>query len=124
MYWLRNSANCSLLASWVEIPLICISPSVGLSRQPMMFINVDFPEPDAPTIATISPGWMERETFFSTATVCNPETKCREIPLSEINAEDGLTIASAPRQYHAVALFQPFFYFGKLAVVQADAHPA
>ncbi|MNN78166.1 hypothetical protein D3C81_1946930 [compost metagenome] len=28
------------------------------------------------------------------------------------------------RQYYAVTLFQPLFHFGKLAVVQADAHPA
>ena len=27
-------------------------PSLGTSRQPMMFIIVDLPEPDAPMIAT------------------------------------------------------------------------
>ena len=31
-------------------------PSVGTSRQPMMFMQVDLPEPDWPTMATNSPG--------------------------------------------------------------------
>ena len=30
-------------------------PSVGVSRQPMMFIAVDLPEPDGPMMATNSP---------------------------------------------------------------------
>jgi hypothetical protein len=31
-------------------------PEVGRSRQPITFMNVDFPEPDGPITATISPG--------------------------------------------------------------------
>ena len=37
-------------------------PRVGRSRQPMMFIVVDFPEPDAPMIATNSPSRIVSET--------------------------------------------------------------
>jgi hypothetical protein len=34
--------------------------AVGRSRQPMMFISVDLPDPDGPMIATYSPGVMIR----------------------------------------------------------------
>ena len=41
-------------------PLIQTSPASGVSRQPIMCIIVDLPEPDGPMIATISPGRMCR----------------------------------------------------------------
>jgi len=34
-----------------------------------MFIKVDFPDPDAPTMATNSPGWMLRLMPRSTSTL-------------------------------------------------------
>ncbi|MDW8166738.1 MAG: hypothetical protein RMJ67_09545 [Elusimicrobiota bacterium] len=37
------------------IPSIMTSPSVGLSRQPIICKKVDFPEPDGPVIAINSP---------------------------------------------------------------------
>src|SRR5665811_1900130 len=37
-------------------------PEVGLSRQPMMFISVDLPEPEEPMIATRSPASIDTET--------------------------------------------------------------
>ena len=54
-------------ASWLSVisltswPSRRYSPSVGTSRAPMMFISVDFPLPDFPTMATNSPFSMVRE---------------------------------------------------------------
>ena len=49
-------------------------PEVGRSRQPRMFISVDLPEPDAPTIATISPAAMRQVDIESSATtVASPD---------------------------------------------------
>ena len=39
----------------ISCPLRKYSPSVGTSSAPMMFIQVDLPEPDCPTMATNSP---------------------------------------------------------------------
>ena len=39
---------------------------MGRSRQPMMFIRVDLPDPDGPMMATISPASICSETPFST----------------------------------------------------------
>ena len=47
-------------------------PSVGLSRQPIIFIRVVFPEPDGPMIATYSPSSMEKLTSLSTGTLIFP----------------------------------------------------
>ncbi len=44
-----------------------------VERQPRIFISVDFPEPEAPTIATISPAWMLRVIPFRTSTLPSPE---------------------------------------------------
>ena len=37
-------------------------PELGTSRQPMMFISVDLPEPDGPMIATYSLSAIVSET--------------------------------------------------------------
>ena len=42
-------------ASSTFIPSKKYSPDVGLSKTPIIFINVDFPEPDGPTMDTNSP---------------------------------------------------------------------
>src|SRR3546814_2096312 len=42
-----------------------------------MFIRVDLPEPDGPTMATISPAWIVRSMSFSTAMVPSPEGNSR-----------------------------------------------
>ena len=44
----------------------------------MMFISVDFPEPEAPTIATISPLWRVSEMSLSTASVSLPARNVRQ----------------------------------------------
>ena len=48
-----------------SIPSKKYVPDVGLSKHPRTFINVDFPEPDAPMIATNSPCFTLNETSSS-----------------------------------------------------------
>ena len=47
-------------------------PEVGTSRQPMMFMAVDLPEPDWPTMATNSPWSTVRETPSRAWTASSP----------------------------------------------------
>ena len=47
-------------------------PDVGTSRQPMMFIMVDLPEPDGPMIAVNSPRRMVKLTPASAFTSISP----------------------------------------------------
>ena len=42
------------------------------SRQPMMFMQVDLPEPDWPTMATNSPFWICIEMWSTALTVVSP----------------------------------------------------
>ncbi|KAG1434079.1 hypothetical protein G6F56_014435 [Rhizopus delemar] len=42
-----------------------------------MFISVDLPEPDWPTMATISPAWISRFTSRSTAMTSSPAGNSR-----------------------------------------------
>jgi hypothetical protein len=44
----------------------------GVSRQPMMFIEDDLPEPDGPMMATNSPRAMARSTPASACTCASP----------------------------------------------------
>src|SRR3546814_10109721 len=50
-----------------------------------MFIRVDLPEPDGPTMATISPAWIVRSTSFSTMIVPSPEGNSRRTLLRAIS---------------------------------------
>ena len=54
-------------------------PRVGTSRQPMMCISVDFPEPDAPMIATKSPRETESDT---------PRSACTSIVAERVGLDD------------------------------------
>ena len=47
-------------------------PEVGTSRQPMMFIAVDLPDPEEPTMATNSPWSMARLTPSKAWTASSP----------------------------------------------------
>ena len=53
-------------------PFSQYSPAVGESRQPMMCISVDLPEPDGPVIATHSPLAISSETPPSAWTSASP----------------------------------------------------
>ena len=70
-------------------------PPVGVSRQPRMFISVDLPEPEAPTMATNSPGWISSETPRSTSTATSPLTKVLRISLSEMSAVIGVRLRTS-----------------------------
>ena len=48
------------------------SPSVGVSRQPAMFISVDLPLPDGPSTLRYSPGSTVRFTSFNTVSASPP----------------------------------------------------
>src|SRR5678816_3293569 len=50
----RICANSSSFISLTSFSLNQYSPLVGVSRQPIRFINVDLPDPDGPMIATYS----------------------------------------------------------------------
>src|SRR5450759_714117 len=52
-------------------------PLVGRSRQPMMFIMVDLPDPDDPIMATNSPRSIETLTPCSARTSVSPSWKDR-----------------------------------------------
>src|SRR2546422_7843386 len=51
---LRIRASSSSARSETFCPLSQYSPPVGVSRQPIRFMSVDFPEPDGPITATRS----------------------------------------------------------------------
>ena len=66
-----NSSSVSSLTSW---PLSQYLPAVGVSRQPIMFMNVDLPLPDGPITATNSPCRISRSTPRTACTVSAPRT--------------------------------------------------
>ncbi len=47
-----------------------------------MFISVDLPAPEAPTMATNSPDSIVRSTSRSTVVFCSPAAKRRVTPVS------------------------------------------
>ena len=49
-----------------------IVPEVGVSKAPMQFSKVLFPEPDSPTTAANSPFSRENDTFFKASTFASP----------------------------------------------------
>ena len=53
-------------------PSISISPDDAVSRPPIRFSSVDLPEPDGPTMDTISPRPMDRSTFSRAVTLRLP----------------------------------------------------
>ena len=55
---LRMAASWSLSICPTSCPSRRYVPAVGTSRQPMIFMQVDLPEPDWPTMATNSPFWI------------------------------------------------------------------
>lgn len=71
---LRIRANSSSLSLATGVPLSQYSPEVGVSRQPIRFMSVDFPEPDGPMIATYSLRSTTRFTPRSARTTSAPST--------------------------------------------------
>lgn len=62
-----ESESCATLG-----PLRKYSPDVGVSRQPMMFMSVDFPDPEGPINATYSFFLMVRLIPLRARTVSSP----------------------------------------------------
>ncbi len=54
IFLLRTAASSSSFIDSTGVPSRMYFPALGRSRQPMMFISVDFPEPDGPMMATYS----------------------------------------------------------------------
>ena len=56
----------------MSFPSIYTFPDVGLSTPPIKCNNVDFPLPDAPTIATNSPFSILNDTLSNAVTLFSP----------------------------------------------------
>ena len=65
-------ASSSSFIRPTSLPFSRYVPLLGVSRQPMRFISVDFPEPDGPMIATNSPRSMSTDTPLSAWTDSAP----------------------------------------------------
>ena len=68
----RRSVNWVREKSLVDMPWKRYSPEEGTSSPPMMFMQVDLPEPDGPMIATNSPTEIDRSTLSSARMVASP----------------------------------------------------
>ena len=69
---LRTAASSLRLILPTSRPLSRYTPWVGTSRQPMMFMQVDLPEPDWPTMATNSPLSIFMVMWSAAFTVVSP----------------------------------------------------
>src|ERR1700761_377635 len=85
----RSAASASASRPAVSWPAMRYWPLLGRSRQPRMFIKVDLPEPDAPTIAIISPASILRSMSFSATKTPSPEGYSRRTPA---NSSSALTV--------------------------------
>jgi hypothetical protein len=64
LFLTKASSNSSIFK--IFLPDSMYSPDVGVSRQPIIFISVDFPDPEGPSIDKKSPFSILRFTFFRT----------------------------------------------------------
>jgi hypothetical protein len=69
---LRTVASLKEDISETSSPSSTKRPVVGVSRQPMMCMSVDLPEPDGPMTATIWPFSTSRSTPRRAATASSP----------------------------------------------------
>src|SRR6185436_9703292 len=93
IFRLRSSARSSRSMPDTSRPSRKYWPPVGRSSRPRMFMSVDFPEPEAPTIATIEPFEISRLTPRSACTVTSP--RAYERFRSTMRISDSATAASA-----------------------------
>ena len=66
IFWLRRAVKPASLQVFTSTPSKRYCPESDVSIHPMIFISVDFPDPDAPRIARYSPLLTVRLTRFST----------------------------------------------------------
>src|SRR5580698_8058945 len=65
-------------------PSMRIEPESGCSKPTIMFINVVFPHPEGPTMATNSPSLTERLTSSTTCSVAPFDPNALRMPLTSI----------------------------------------
>src|SRR6185436_7940952 len=71
------------------VPASSYSPAEGVSRQPMMCIRVDLPEPEGPMIASDSPASTSRSMPRSACTACAPASYTLVTPRSRMTGVPG-----------------------------------
>src|SRR5262249_15971189 len=100
------SSSSEMAAS--EAPSTRTSPDVGRSRPPMRFRSVDFPDPDGPTIDTISPRAIDTVTASSAMTCRLPSNRfvirSRSITLLAPPGRDALDASRASKSDRHLAL--------------------
>src|SRR5216684_1996403 len=74
IFLLRTAASASLDIRATSAPSRKYCPDVGRSRQPVMCMNVDLPDPDGPVTARNSPRATSRLTPRSALTSISPTT--------------------------------------------------
>ena len=62
MLLFRSAESSRSSIAPVSCPLILKAPPLGRSSRPMMFISVDLPQPDGPTIDRRSPRFTSSRT--------------------------------------------------------------
>src|SRR5260221_7584067 len=97
----------SLSFIWLTcLPFSRYEPLLGVSRQPIRFINVDLPEPDGPMMATYSLRSMRRSTPRSACTCSAPMSYVFHKSSVQIMHEDGgATSGASARLAVCVAIF-------------------
>src|SRR6267143_705004 len=119
---LRTSASSSSERSLTSRPESRYRPEVGTSRQPTMFIRVDFPEPDCPTMATNSLRSMRTSMLRRAGTFWCPRSYVLTIFSSSISAMCSPGVAAATALLATAALRA--LLFSRLArLLHLDALP-
>src|SRR6185369_15640253 len=96
-------------------PSIRIEPSSGRTKPAMMFISVDLPQPEGPTIATNSPSPTDSDASSTTASVSRPDGNDLRMPRTSI-----LVRISPP--HHAEAFEKPHHSIEQKADQADDDH--
>ena len=68
----RSCANCDSVSEAILFFWRVTLPLVGVSREPTMFMAVDFPDPEGPMMAMNSPSLMSMEIPSRALTVLSP----------------------------------------------------
>src|SRR5919205_306611 len=98
---MRASSSSSISETF--LPLSQYSPWLGVSRQPIRFINVDLPEPDGPMIAMYSPRGISNDTPCRACTDSVPIWYVFQMLRIEIN-EDESWPSTSTRGWIALSL--------------------
>src|SRR3569623_1532529 len=128
---LRSSLDTSCPSRWY-VPLVC------RSRQPMMFISVDLPDPDAPITATksrastandtsrrartsTSPIWYTFETVCSSMIATRPSDQAAHAARGGRGGRGGAPAHGGVGDDRVARLQRPFDHLGQRTVADAGA---